>query len=189
MKIYYTDIRGADEKLAKYPAESGQPGSAFGISLLAAACADFANIPLLPIKRLPHGKPCFENEPNLHFSISHSRTHVMCAISNHPVGADTLDHRPIKAETIARLASDEELSDFTFHQLWALRESFFKLTGEGDLRTLHFSKKPKGIITPRPDVFSRLYTGIDNSSAAVSSYQTDFPEVLIQIPIERLLKT
>lgn len=188
MRLYFSDIRGADEALAKYPPLSANRGSAFGISLLAAAYEDFAPGELPPIMRLLGKKPAFEPPSGLHFSISHSRSHVLCAISEHPVGADTLDHRYMRPESIARLATAEELEAFSFHELWALRESYYKLTGEGDLRSLRFRReglRPRG---PREDVFSRLYLDIDESSTAVSSFSDDFPDHVIKVPIERLLK-
>ena len=40
------------------------------------------------IEKTPNGKPFFPARQDVHFSLSHSRTHVMCALSNKPVGVD-----------------------------------------------------------------------------------------------------
>lgn len=191
MKIYYTDIRNQDEALSLYPPLSTSRGSAFGASLLAYAYGDFCSAersPLPQIKRLLGGKPVFAKEPNLHFSVSHSRTHVLCALSGEPLGADILDHRAVKPETISRLATPEELEHFTFYELWCLRESFFKLTGSGSLRNMRFSRENGKITAPDPTVFCRTYTEIPNCTAAVCSCKDSFPDELIEVPVEKLLK-
>lgn len=191
MKIYYTDIRGADEAQALYPPTSNSKGSAFGASLLAAAYAEYCRThraPLPQLRRLVGGKPFFPSDPDLHFSISHSRTHVLCALSRSPVGADTLDLRPISAASLRRLATPQELDGLSFHQLWCLRESFYKLTGEGSLRKLRFYKENDKIIAPRADVFCRLYDDIPDSAVAVSAYTDDFPDSLTEISLKKLLK-
>lgn len=188
MKIYYADIRGIDEEKALFPALSANKGSAFGISLLAAAYNDYCGASLPVISRLFRGKPFFAENPNLHFSISHSRTHVLCALSSEPVGADTIDHRILRRESIERLAAPEELEQLAIHEIWTLRESFFKLTNEGDLRTLRFTMAEGVIIPPRPDVYCRLYEEIEDSSTAVCAFCNDFPETLIKIPAKKLLK-
>lgn len=190
MKIYYSDIRGADPSQALFPPLSSARGSAFGTSLLAAACEDFGGA-LPKITRLLGGRPVFANKPGLHFSISHSRTHVLVALSKEPVGADTLDHRAVRAETEARLATPDELASFTIHELWALRESFFKLTGEGDLRTMRFCREngiSEIIKGPRGGVYFKLFTDIADSSTAVASFDGEFPDKLIEVPVQKLLK-
>ena len=184
MKIYYADIRGVDERDALYPPLSESPGSALGVSLLAVAYEDYKNSHTPLIKRLLKTS----GSPNYHFSISHSRTHVLCALSGTPVGADTLDHRHVRQHSINKLVTQTELEDFSFHEIWALRESFFKLTGTGNLRTMRFSRDNGKIKGPRPDVYSRLYDDIEGSSTAVSAYNDRFPDSLIEIPVKKLLK-
>ena len=195
MKIYFTEIKGIDPQRAKYPPTGNHPASALGMSLLAAAYEDYngegpTHLGSLPrLKRLLGGKPVFEENPNLHFSISHSRTHVICVLSDHPVGVDTLDFRPLKETTINALATPEELEHFTIYELWALRESVFKLTGTGDLRTMRFTRSDGKIIPPQENVHCRLYLDLDNSSTAVASMQGDFPDHILKIPTKSLLKS
>jgi len=191
MKIYYADIRDVDDADALYPPTSQSRGSALGASLLAEAYRDFcgsARAPLPQIKRLIGGKPVFAKEPELHFSISHSRTHVLCALSGSPVGADTLDHREVSQRVIERLATEDERKYFTFYQLWCLRESYFKLTGEGDLRSIRLTKENGRITAPNPETFCRVYNDIPYSTVAVCSMKNCFPEKLIEVPVEKLLR-
>jgi phosphopantetheinyl transferase len=188
MRIYYTDIRGVSEALAKYPPTGESRGSALGMSLLAAAYEQMAGSPVPRVIRIFGKKPVFDQEKGLCFSISHSRSHVLCALSETPVGADTLDFRALRPKIVERLASARELEDFSFYELWALRESLYKLSGEGDLRTMRFIREDGRIVGPDPKACHRLYRDVENSSCAVSSYVDDFPDHLIRIPVESLLK-
>ncbi len=189
MKLYYADIRGANEARALYPPLSNSPGSALGASLLAVAYADYIDGGSFPqLKKLLSGKPIFAGNPGLHFSISHSKTHVLCALSGSPVGVDTQAHRQMNPSTVEKLCTPEELENLSFFEIWTLRESLFKLQGSGDLRTMRFYKQNGKIIPPASGVFCRLYGDIEDSSTAVCSESGNFPSKLIKIPIEQLLK-
>ena len=188
MRLYYADIRGMDDKDALYPPLSANKGSAFGVSLLAAAYEDYAGIPLPKIIKLLSGKPISPDRPEYHYSISHSKTHVVCALSTQPIGVDTEAHRPIKQSVIEKLTTAAELASLTFFDIWVLRESFFKLTGRGDMRRLRFYRRNGKIIPPEDGVSFCLYNDIEGSSTAVACYDGQFPEKMKKIPIESLLK-
>lgn len=188
MRLYYADIRGIDEKDALYPPISKNKGSALGVSLLAEAYNDYIGAPLPKIMKLLTGKPFLLGDPEYHFSMSHSKTHVFCALSSQPVGVDTEAHRAIRPSIVERLTTPEELDSFSFFDIWVLRESLFKLTNEGSLRTMRFSRHGGEIISPVSGVHCRLYSDIEGSSAAVSCYDGKFPDRIIKIPIEKLLK-
>lgn len=188
MRLYYADIRGIDEKDALYPPLSENKGSAFGVSLLSVAYLDYAGAPLPKIVKLLTGKPFSPDRPEYHYSISHSKTHVLVALSKQPVGVDTEAHRFIKQTTIEKLTTPAELAGLTFFDIWVLRESLFKLTGKGDTRTMRFYKRNGKIVPPEDVVFCRLYSDIEGSSSAVSCYDGDFPDKITKIPIEKLLK-
>jgi hypothetical protein len=188
LRLYYADILGADEKDALYSPLSKNSGSAFGASLLAEAYKDYTGEKLPQITRLSSGKPvtlC----GNCHFSISHSNTHVLCALSELPIGVDTETHRFIRQETVARLTTPYELAGLSFFEIWVLRESLFKLIGEGNLRTMRFYRLHGKIIPPADGVFCRLYTDLEGSSTAVSSYDIEFPDKILKIPLEKLIKS
>lgn len=186
MRLYYADIRDVDEADSLYPPSSKRKGSAFGVSLLAAAYADYTGSPPSKLLALLTGRS--SEPPALHYSISHSKTHVLCALSETPVGADTEAHRPFKQTYIERLCTPAELASLPFFDIWVLRESFFKLTGEGDLRTLRFYKRNGKIISPNSGVHARLYRDLEGSSTAVCSFENDFPDTIKKVPIEALLK-
>ena len=87
----------------------------------------------------PLGKPYFANSP-WHFSISHTKRHVFCALSRKPVGIDAEEmDRNVRLELAESILSeaerkqweqtrDKRLALLTF---WVLKEAQGKLTGEG----------------------------------------------------------
>ena len=85
------------------------------------------------------GKPYFPNSP-WHFSISHTKTAVFCALSDRPVGidAETTD-RNIDLTLAERILSPSERQRYedapdkrkALLRLWVLKEAAAKFTGEG----------------------------------------------------------
>ena len=49
-----------------------------------------------------HGKPYFLHAPQLHFNLSHSGRHWLCAFSGAPVGLDVQQHRACQKQALAR---------------------------------------------------------------------------------------
>lgn len=117
----------------------GRSGHEVGRELLAEIYREKTGEALPPIAVGERGKPYFEGSP-LHFSISHSKNHAFCALSERPVGIDAeeLDRRisPRLAEKI--LSPNEKLrydaaqdKPLTLLKFWVLKEASVKLTGEG----------------------------------------------------------
>lgn len=181
MRLYCADIRGADMEKALMPGRRRTAGSAFGISLLAYAVRDVWGAALPEIGGTETGKPYFPESPERHFSISHTRSHVLVAVSNYPVGADIEMRRARSEAFIAKLTTEPERADFDFFELWVLRESLFKLTGKGDLRKMRFGLEAGAIMPPVPGVRCRLYGGIPGCAAAVCCFKGDFPEFVTMV--------
>lgn len=89
-----------------------------------------------------HGKPAFEQYPELHFSLSHSGTLVACALGDVPLGVDVQTIVTARESLInyvmndtekAKLQSLDDLAERNayFTQLWTLKESYGKATGTG----------------------------------------------------------
>lgn len=187
MFLLYCNAGGADTDAARYPARSGRSGSAFGMSLLALALAEHYGIGSLPeIREDVRGKPFFPGHPALYFSLSHSAGHILCAVADHPVGADIERRRPLRRGTAEKLMSERERRDFDFFQLWTLRESFYKLTGEGSLRTTRFFMENGLPGAPAKGVYSRLYQPAD-CAAAVCAYTRELPEEPEIVDVSRLV--
>jgi len=77
------------------------------------------------------GKPSVCGIPGFHFSISHSGSSVICAVSEQPVGADLQESRPVSERLQHRMFTERERLLADPIRLWTLKESYAKLTGEG----------------------------------------------------------
>ena len=83
-------------------------------------------------------KPLLDGHPEIHFSLSHCREAVACAIGDEPVGIDieTMDH--YSEEVAIRVMNEQEMRQIMespdpareFTRLWTMKESLYKLTGD-----------------------------------------------------------
>ncbi len=187
LKLYIADMKDANEVRAKRKGRSPQRGSAFGVSLLEYAVADTWGISLPEMSPPGKGKPVFVDVPDKHFSVSHSKTHVLVALSDEPVGADLETRRPISDKSKRHIMNDQEFRDFDFFELWCLRESVYKLNGAGNLREiLRFRKDGERIVGPDADIWYHVIKGVDGCAGAVCQARGfDLPE-LIWVDIEKL---
>ena len=187
MNLFCVEIDGLEEKRAKCPARSRRKGSAFGMSLLAYAIRQTWGMEALPeIEEDDHGRPFFPEYPDRHFSISHCSTHVVCAVGEFPMGADVERRRQMRPDVEARLMTPEERDQFDFFDLWVLRESVYKLTHQGSLRTMLFYREDGAIVPPVPGVICRLYPMADGCSLAVSAYEGGLPETVQMVPTDAI---
>lgn len=116
-----------------------QTGHEAGRRLLADMYRRYVGGPLPVIALMPEGKPYFVDS-SWHFSISHSKRHVFCALSQKNVGIDgeeldrRIDQRLAKKllspmeQAQLEAAGDQRRALLTF---WVLKEAQAKLTGEG----------------------------------------------------------
>ncbi len=114
------------------------------------------------IKRTEAGKP-FAFGLDIHFSISHSKDMVVCAVSHKNIGADVELVRDIDLRILslagtesdrefiyAEGLSDEERRD-RFFKLWTAKEAYFKFCGTGivGLKSINYLD-----IAPKCQVFT-----------------------------------
>ena len=114
-------------------------GHEAGRALLEEMVVAHTGNPMPTIGVTDRGKPYF-TEGSLHFSISHSKGHVFCALSDRPIGIDAEEAdraiSPALAEKILspgeyaqwQQAPDPRSALLTF---WVLKEAQAKCTGEG----------------------------------------------------------
>ena len=85
------------------------------------------------------GKPYFQDNP-VHFSISHTKKHVFCVLSDRPVGIDAEEvSRDIRPELAEKILSASEKTQYeqaenrkeALLRFWVLKEAAAKCTGEG----------------------------------------------------------
>ena len=117
----------------------GRTGHAAGRELLAQMVLAHTGKAMPEIEKMPGGKPYFPGS-ELHFSISHTKHWVFCALSDRPVGIDAeelsrkvdlrLAEKVLSAGELAqfRAASDASKALLTF---WVLKEAEAKCSGEG----------------------------------------------------------
>ena len=121
------------------PILPGQTGHQVGRELLAQMYREYIAEELPAIKMTPLGKPYFAGS-DIHFSITHTKNHVFCALSENPIGIDAEELsrkvNPRLAEKILSatekeqydLAEDKNKALLTF---WVLKEADGKRTGQG----------------------------------------------------------
>ena len=94
---------------------------------------------LPPVAVTSRGKPYFVDSP-WHFSISHTKAHVFCALAKCPVGIDAEElDRKIDLRLADKILSPAERTEFDAAEdkrralltFWVLKEAAVKLTGEG----------------------------------------------------------
>ena len=114
---------------------NGRNGHAVGRELLTQLCG--GNIP--EIAHAPQGKPYFVGS-DLHFSISHTKHHAFCCLSESNVGLDAEEaDRRISHALADKILSTSERQKYdaaadpnaALLRLWVLKEAYAKLTGRG----------------------------------------------------------
>ena len=117
----------------------GQSGHEAGRQLLEQMYRDLTGKPVPPILTTPRGKPYFA-EGDLHFSISHTKKRVFCALSHRPVGIDGEEQdRQIDLRLAEKILSPREREHYekaadqrtALLRLWVLKEAAAKCSGEG----------------------------------------------------------
>ena len=122
-----------------YEQLDGRNGHEVGRQLLAKLYRDATGESLPEIACTPLGKPYFPDSP-WHFSISHTKNHVFCALCRYPVGIDAEElTRKIDLRLADKILSPAERAEFdaaddkskALLTFWVLKEAAAKLTGDG----------------------------------------------------------
>ena len=112
----------------------GRDGHEAGRALLAELLGEVPEIAVTD-----RGKPYFPGN-SLHFSVSHTKNHAFCAVSEHNIGIDAEEtDRDIDFRIARRFLSENEKARFqkaadprdALLRLWVLKESCAKMTGRG----------------------------------------------------------
>lgn len=117
----------------------GLSGHEAALALLSEMYRDRTGQSMPELLRLPGGKPCF-SRGGLHFSVSHTKRRVFCALSDRPVGIDAEElDREIDPRLAGKILSPTERTRYEAQpdkrlallKLWVLKEAAVKLTGQG----------------------------------------------------------
>ena len=118
---------------------AGKTGHEAGRELLAALYRRATGESLPPIAVGDRGKPYFPDS-NWHFSISHTKKHVFCALARCPIGIDAEEvTRKIDLRLADKILSVAERAEFdaagdqnkALLTFWVLKEAAAKRTGDG----------------------------------------------------------
>ena len=118
---------------------NGRSGHAVGRALLEQLYLQKRGKKLPEIAETERGKPYFVDS-DLHFSISHSKNHAFCCLSDAPVGIDAEEmNRKINPRLAEKILSSSEKMRFSACQdqrlallrFWVLKEASAKLSGQG----------------------------------------------------------
>ena len=117
----------------------GRSGHEAGRELLARLYREETGENIPEIAVADRGKPYFV-AGNLHFSISHTKNHVFCALSDRPLGLDAEEmDRDVNLRLAEKILSESERVRWeaaadkraALLRLWVLKEAAAKLSGEG----------------------------------------------------------
>lgn len=123
----------------RYKKLQGQAGHDAGRQLLKEMYREKTGKPMPQILTAPRGKPYFA-EGNLHFSISHTKNYVFCALSENPIGIDAEEQsRDVKLSLAEKILSPYEYAQYEKAEdkkralltFWVLKEAQGKKTGMG----------------------------------------------------------
>lgn len=118
---------------------NGRSGHEAGRQLLAALYRKETGKDMPEIAATDLGKPYFVDH-SLHFSISHTKKHAFCALSENNVGLDAEElDRKVHLALADKILSPGEKAQYdlaedkprAFLTFWVLKEAEAKLTGEG----------------------------------------------------------
>jgi len=127
-------------KIQKLRSPSGRSASAAAYLLLRLALLESYGInEAVKFEYADKGKPFLKDYPNIFFSLSHSKNVAACAVSVSEVGMDVQCVGPITDKVAKRVLTVNEYTAFKdsytpdeyFCEVWVIKESFLKKTGQG----------------------------------------------------------
>ena len=127
------------EKALQYKKLDDRKRSVLAFVLLQRALRDEYGITEVPeFVYNEFGKPSFSNLP-IHFSLSHCKDAVACAVSDHNIGIDVESIVPYNPDVARRVCTATELEmldqsenkDVDFIKLWTMKEAISKYEGMG----------------------------------------------------------
>lgn len=143
-KIISVLPEGCRRRASRYTQEWDRRNSACAYMLLVYALRESFGIKSFDIEIAEHGKPCLKECDDVYFNISHCRDGCVCAVSDKEIGIDIQEIRPYSQRLAERVCCENELklienSDnkaAEFTKIWAMKESFIKMNGQGFSYTL-----------------------------------------------------
>lgn len=134
-----------------------------------------------------HGKPYIAGDRPIYFSLSHSGDYVFLAVSDREVGADIQKCKEIAFDKTAKhFMTREEYGQWCketieaqkelFYQIWAGKEAYLKLTGEGmtaGFQTVYYDDAKQTMVdsrTPEKEI-ETFWGNLEDYQFAVCLYR------------------
>ena len=185
------------EKIARFRAEGAGRLSLGAALLLNRVLAEAGLPPAGAFAFGPEGKPWLPDRPGLHFSLSHSGTWVLCALSDAELGCDVEGPRRFDPALARRFFHPDETAwllslppreqDAAFLRLWTLKESYLKAVGLGlSLPLDAFRILPEGdgfALTPPSDARPWALQSISAEDCFCAVCALNPPETLERLPL------
>ncbi len=186
MLLLYTNTEGADETRAALPGHTRAKGSAWARCLLSLAWARYVGGEMPEPSYPERGRPFFPERPEVHFSISHTNGLALCALGEREVGADVERRRAVRPALMRRVLSPEEAAQFDFFEVWTLRESYYKLSGQGGPDAPRF-RRTGGLVLCEDERVCCVQTELCGFPAALCTWEpTGF--MVEEIEVEALMR-
>ena len=143
------------QQALKFRHEQGRRTSVLAYLLLKQALREGYGITANPLFEYgENGKPAIIGQPEIHFSLSHCRDAVACAVGSRPVGIDVESIREYKEPLARYTMNDDELGqivaaprpEVAFIRLWTMKEAALKQIGTG------ISNELKTVLTDHADL-------------------------------------
>ncbi len=136
------------------------------------------------------GKPYFTDYPDIHYSVTHSKSSAACVLFDKPVGIDMEGHRADSCSVAKRFFSvheniwieegaSQEERDRRFLRLWTLKEAYSKMTGEGIaacLNKIYFKSEGNTLVA---DFDTAKLNYVDNLSFGIIEYEADGEQISV----------
>lgn len=125
--------------MLRYASLDGEGGHEAGRRLLREMYFEMTGLSMPEILTEERGKPYFA-DGDLHFSVSHTKKHVFCVLSEKPVGIDAEEcDRRIDLRLADKILSPREKGRYDLAEdkrvallrFWVLKEAAAKLSGQG----------------------------------------------------------
>lgn len=166
---YWYNLMSENKKsrVDKYRFDDAKKRTVFGEMLARKAIADLCKVDIqtVEIEAQKNQKP-YAKGIDVHFSISHSKDVVVCAVSDKPIGIDVEKIRPINLSVAKRVCTDDELlevfgrvpkdDDFgytdntqvltRFFKQWCAKEAYVKCSGKGLSSGLEHTPENKSFV-------------------------------------------
>jgi len=128
------------DKIKRLRSVQSKKVSAIAYLLLRIALLENHNImEAVEFEYIGNGKPILRDYPQIHFNLSHSQNTAACVIADSTVGVDVQKTKKVSDKVAKRVLTADEYAAFLsscvpdeyFCEIWTIKESYLKKTGQG----------------------------------------------------------